>query len=132
MDRELIAAYRFFKEHAGYILGESARCALSLARAERAGESAGLTVQWDDDSEEYQLGDCEDAPPPYVLVAFVLDPRNGRRCLASLGGIGLNSLRDPYRRVVAAELLSEALETLVTEQAAEIQATAHEIMEHQS
>jgi hypothetical protein len=131
MNPEIIAAYRFFREHAGYVVGESARCALALAKAEQAGESAGLAVEWEDDREEYQLGDNETEPPPYVLCAFVRDPRNPRGYyLASLGGIGLNSLRDPYRRVVAAEVMSEALETLATEVAAEIQAHAGEIVEH--
>jgi hypothetical protein len=34
MDRKLVEAFRFFREHAGYVVGQSAVCALSLARAE--------------------------------------------------------------------------------------------------
>ena len=33
LSRDMIRAYRFHREHGGYIVGESARCALDAARA---------------------------------------------------------------------------------------------------
>ena len=35
MTKELIRRYRFFFDHAGYVVGQRAVCALSLARAEQ-------------------------------------------------------------------------------------------------
>jgi hypothetical protein len=120
MDQQFVNAYRFFRANAGGVVGESAKYAIALARAERDGEAAGLTVEWDEDSEPYQLGDYETKPPPYVLCAFVRNPANRRHYLASLGGIGFASdpRRDPYTRVVEAELLDEALDTLQQARAA--------------
>lgn len=105
--RTMAERYRFFYENAGYIVGERALCAYRLAKAEARAEKEGLAVEWEDDIESWQ-GDCE--PPAIHACAFVR--LSERDYLASLGGIGLNSWRDDYVRVVEAELLSEALAEL--------------------
>lgn len=117
--RRLLAAYTFFRENAGGIVGESAATAWALARAEETGRERGLTFVTEDEEEPWD-GDCE--APTYVLWCAVFLPfrRSRGGCLASLGMVGVNSMRDPYLRVVAAELMSEALAVLD----AEDQATA--------
>ncbi len=97
-------AYRFFRENAGYIVGESAVCAMRLARAERAAQDRGWSFDWQWDDEPYELGDGEPEPPNEVLGCVLRDEHG--RALGSLWGIG-----DPspaYVRVVQAELASEA------------------------
>lgn len=81
------------------------RCARELAQAERYAAERGWRFEWENDPDEYQLGDAETTPPNEVLTCVLKDARN--RSLASLGGIG-----DPSRncgRVVEAELACEAL-----------------------
>ena len=123
--------YRFFKENAGYVVGESAKCAYSLARAEELAESAGLTVDWDWDgdsdlswceckgdnetctrcgSRKYSGRECtsldgHDYHDHEVLYAYV---KAGGATLAGLGGI-VDAIGTPYQRVVEAELLAEAI-----------------------
>lgn len=107
----LVDRYTFFREHAGYVVGQSAVCALALARAEKRAEEIGLVCMWRDEIEPWD-GDCE--PPKYCLWGCVwhqLVPGD-RRPLASLGMVGVNSIRDPYLRVCSAELFAEALERL--------------------
>jgi hypothetical protein len=139
MNPALRAAFRFFHEHAGYVEGRKAVTAIALARAELAAEAAGLTVTWTGDDLPWD-GDC---PAPKILAVATVyapgvnpsrvdgrfpyadGPRAGfvrwgdtyrkREVLAQLGGIGLESWRDAYVRVVEAELLCEALETLAEE-----------------
>jgi hypothetical protein len=134
MNYDIRTAFHFFHEHAGYIDGRKAVIAIALARAELAAKTAGLTVTWTDDDLPWD-GDC---PAPRILaVATVYAPgvdpsrvdgrfpyadrtragfvRSGdtyrkREVLAQFGGIGLESWRDAYVRVVEAELLCEALE----------------------
>ncbi len=58
-------AFDFFHAHAGYVVGERAIGAASLARAEsllnRAIDCGVATVQWLDDDEPYDQGDsCSD------------------------------------------------------------------------
>ncbi len=101
---QLIEAYRFFRENAGNIVGESAVCAMRLARAERAAQERGWTFDWQWDDEPYELGDGESDTPTEVLGCVLRDESG--RVLGSLWGIG-----DPspaYVRVVQAELASEA------------------------
>jgi len=106
------AAVEFFYKHAGWSHGPDEtpeqghrRSAERLAKAEAYAEAHGWTVHWQEDPEEYQLGDAETEPPREVLTA-VLKDRSGK-VLESLGGIG-----DPdknYARVVEAELALEAM-----------------------
>lgn len=120
-DRTLESRYRFFRAHAGYRVGFSAADAMTLARAEQAAEDLGLTIEWDDEDMPWD-GDC---PAPTIhVMACVRHPRSGH-VIASLGSIGLESWRDPYVRVVSAELFSEALDTLSDEarEAAELLAS---------
>lgn len=138
----LIDRYRFFRANAGGVVGRSAQRAFELAHAELRAEEMGLTVTWDDDDLPWDA-DCP--APKYLYVATVfrpgstLDPRSvdarfpyidrldgtvGRTpdVLASLGGIGVDSRRDPYLRVVAAELFAEALHVLDDEADARVAA----------
>jgi hypothetical protein len=108
--------FQFFQQHAGGIVGQSALGAIALARAEVRAQDLDLEVTWEDERGEWD-GDC---PPPAVhACAFIVDP-HAKRYLACLGGIGLNSIHDPYVRVVEAELFLEAIETIASEQAAEM------------
>jgi hypothetical protein len=81
------------------------RGARKLAYAEQYAKDHDWRFVWEEDPEEYQLGDAETTPPNEVLTCVLKDARN--RSLTSLGGIGDPS-RD-YGRVVEAELASEAL-----------------------
>lgn len=105
VDPKLKRAYAFFKENAGYVVGRSAEGALALARAEAIASSLGWDVDWEEDPEEYQMGDAEEEPPNEVYNAMLRDEDG--KVIGSLGGIG-----DPsrsYQRVVEAELALEAL-----------------------
>jgi hypothetical protein len=109
MPRDLLSRALFFLKHAGYATPPGrVACALSLARAEARAEAEGIHVQWEDDDFPW---DADEPRPRYVLAAYVRDALTGR-VIASLAGIGLNSLDDTYRRVVEAELASEALDYL--------------------
>lgn len=114
LNAEFIAAYRFFRAHAGGLVGHSAARAFALAKAENRATWKGLTVEWENDDMPWD-GDCE--APKHVLCGFIRDNREGRRYhLASLGGVGVNDSRDPYLRVVAAELCEEAFDALDDEE----------------
>lgn len=121
MNQQLFAAYRFFKAHAGYIVGRSAMGALALAKAERYAELVGYEFAWayDDDAD---LGDhaswCSNAKRDrcfgHECLYAVLRDASGEVC-ASLG-----SIIDPgnaYRRVIEAELALEAMPGNVKESA---------------
>jgi hypothetical protein len=100
--------YLFFRRHAVGGVGHNAVTAMRLARAEERAEDLGLSVQWTEEDHLWD-GDC---PAPEIHVwGCVRHPQTGAT-LASLGGVGLTSWRDPYVRVVEAELLLEAIEAL--------------------
>lgn len=110
-------AYDFFKKHAGMVASlDNTDYAEKLALAEAEAEERGWTVEWEHDiepdvswmdeeqTEDYQGGRME------MLVALLKD-ENGT-VLASLGGIAMDARgvgRNPYGRVVEAELALEAL-----------------------
>jgi hypothetical protein len=123
---KLTPTEKFFYDHAGFGYSSGAdkkqqeaahvQNAKSLARAEAESEKRGWTVEWEHDQDadtswmdpeqldDYQSGRTE------ILSAQLLD-ENGE-VLESLGGIALNarsSTRDPYGRVVEAEMAQEAL-----------------------
>ena len=129
--KTLANRFRFFLEHAGYCTPPGrAVCAMALARAEERAETEGLSVTWEDDDLPWD-GDC---PAPAILQYACVyepcddaDPPYRRSILAGLGGIGLASWRDPYVRVVEAELFSEALDALDAERDAESSEMAREL-----
>jgi hypothetical protein len=122
----LKSRYEFFKAHAGYILGEAAVCAMKLARAEVRAETRGLAVVWEAETEAWD-GDCP--APEELLYGAVFKAedvdeyhgtaKRGARSYAGLGMVGVDSMRDPYLRVCAAELFAEALDGALDEEDAE-------------
>jgi phage/plasmid-like protein (TIGR03299 family) len=136
MNAALRKAFQFFLKHAGYIVGQRAAGALSLARAEQWATDNDLEYVWSDDPDT-DLGDhelwCANArrrqrkysiPPEtrrklvfccehygYQCLLVRPCPDHGTDCkhaevLAALGGI-----LDPdnnYRRIVEAELALDA------------------------
>jgi len=126
LSEDMMGRYRFFLEHAGYCTPPGrAACALALARAEARADDEGLVVVWNGEDIPW---DGDGPPPPIWMWAGVVRaedahqewgcmpaPKRGATYLASLGGIGLNGWRDPYVRVVSAELLAEALDVIDAE-----------------
>lgn len=100
----LYERYRFFRAHAGGIVGESAVCALALARAEERADAIGLEPRFVDSDLSWD-GDC---PAPAILVDGWIEDPSGR-VVASLCSIGVESWSDPYVRVVTAEMFADAL-----------------------
>lgn len=120
-------AFRFHLQHGGYCTPPGrAQCALDLARAEQTARDLNLRVEWQEEDENPLdvFGDDPDTRAQVrriregesdLLFARVPDPTDGSpyAALASLGMIELSrDDRDPYRRVVEAELLSEAVAVL--------------------
>lgn len=113
---QLRSAWRFFQQHAGYSVPPGrAMCALSLARAERAGKEAGLTFVWDHDGND--SSEWSDDPEPWLTWECLCYDAN-EDVVASLCGIDFGRdgtpWNDPYKRVVEAELASEALAAVVS------------------
>lgn len=128
-------AFQFFIDHAGGIVGERAKGAIRLARAEqlleRAVDLGVASVEWrDDDCEPYDPGDSATAEEaaryfgentwtgPFGCVvqcgelyeyAVSSGRESQREHLASLWSIvvGPRGTDDPYCRVVVAELACE-------------------------
>jgi hypothetical protein len=140
MDTTLIKRYRFFREHAGYVVGRSAEGALDLARAERllsdAIDADVARVQWRYDDLPYEHGFLSDEEiaakfesnewtGPFGCVIWIgddlsdfdadsdRDPASWTQN-TSLWGIvvGPRGTGDPYCRVVEAELASELADDL--------------------
>ena len=112
-EQTLERRYKFFRANIGYIVGRSASIAMRLARAEERAENLGLTVEYADEIHDW---DGDGPCPPIHVWACV---RHEGEIIASLGSIGLVSWRDPYVRVVEAELLSEALDWIYNRQEAQ-------------
>ena len=98
--------FGFFKAHAGGVVGESAKGALALSRAEDWANSEGVTFTWEPetDVDDSWMTPEERKRPHEVYVAIARHP-DGR--VASLGNIF-----DPdsaYQRVVNAELAMELM-----------------------
>ena len=88
------------------------RCAVSLAKAEEIGQRLGYQFEWEfDECPDLSWMSDEDREQEHeVLCCRIPDPKNPRYSLASLCGI-----IDPdskYRRVIEAELASEAIAEL--------------------
>jgi hypothetical protein len=107
MTTSLLRAYRFFFANAGYIVGQRAQCALSLARAEQYAQDNDWVADWvGDDDPDLSWMSAEEQRQPHEVLGCVLRDANSN-VLASLWGI-----TDPdnsYMRVVAAELAAESL-----------------------
>jgi hypothetical protein len=101
ISRMLRSRYEFFRQHAGYIVGENAKGALNLARAEAWAWEENLVPVW-----RYEIDEgwvcclCEPDDP----MSF--DPEPGET-LAACGGIETDG--DVLRRVIQGELASEAM-----------------------
>lgn len=113
MNASTIRQFRFFQEHAGYIVGARALCAFNLAKASERAASDGMAFRWEVD-QEIDSSDFSDETPAWELwtcVAYMDDERGDACCVASLCGIDFgrdgNPWNDPYRRVVEAELALE-------------------------
>lgn len=117
-------AVAFFFEHAGYSHAPDEtpeagkiRGALSLARAERHATRKGWYVEWSDDWEvgSHVAGAPEayDVEPDTCEIATLYNRH--RHMLGSLGCV--DDASDDYRRVVAAELASEAIAERVARKA---------------
>lgn len=102
--------YDFFREHGNTWVGHSAETAMRLARAEERAEREEVKVVWEDECEPW---DGEGPAPKYLMWAHVSQAEH----VASLGMIGVNSMRDPYLRVVEAELCANLFD-YITEQTA--------------
>lgn len=107
----------FFYQNAGYSFDPKAetaeqgriRCAVELARAEEYARNLGWEFEWelDQDPDLSWMSDEEREQEHEVLCCRIPDSEKPRYSLASLCGI-----TDPdsnYRRVIEAELASEAL-----------------------
>lgn len=101
--------FRTDGSHAPRALGYPLADALRDARVTYAAESEGLHCRIEPDDLAWD-GDCP--APRHVLYMSVSDPDDPRDILASLGGVGVDSLDDPYLESEAANLYAEALATL--------------------
>ena len=85
------------------------RCARQLAEAEEIGQRLGYIFEWEvDECPDLSWMSDEDREQEHeVLCARIVDPENPRYSLASLCGI--TDADSNYRRVIEAELASEAI-----------------------
>ena len=109
----------FFWRHGGYSfdpLTETPeqgrkRCAINSADDESRGRAAGFSFEWQIDS-DIDSSEWDDSPDPWSTWNCVCHDSSGR-VVSSLSGIdfGRNGepWGDPYRRVVEADLASDAL-----------------------
>lgn len=108
--------FKFFRDNAGYVVGERAQNAIALSRAENTAQERDWYVIWEPDDIEYDdaLGDhaywCNDErakrPHTHEIVTAILKDAD-YHYLTSLGGV-----IDPtanYERVIEAELAIECL-----------------------
>ncbi len=113
---------RFFYNESGYSYNPKTetreqgrmRGAKALAKAEAHAKDVGYIFEWgydDVDSSEWS-----DETPPYAQWICIVRDANGE-VLASLGGIDFGRdgepWGDPYKRVVEAELASEAIDASI-------------------
>jgi hypothetical protein len=113
MTKQLRDAYRFFREHAGYIVGRRALGAYALAKAEQYAALVGYEIVWEYDYDA-ELGEhelwCSDAARGRC---------KGHECLSAVlrdvcGEVraSLGSIIEPdanHRRLIEAELALEAM-----------------------
>lgn len=103
-------AVKFFRDHAGYVVGQRLLGALKLANAEREAMARGWYVEWEDETYAPDFDDPEivqqinEGVMPWQC-AILYDAKG--ELLDSLGGIA--GADHDYRRVVVAELALSAL-----------------------
>lgn len=103
--QRLLKTMRFFRRHGGGVVGEAAKGALDLTRAEAAAKRKGWVYEYPPEQERYE--DVYGMPDPGgEWITVVLRSRKGT-VLASLGFVDARD--SAYVRVVEAELASEAL-----------------------
>lgn len=114
MDRRLIERYRFFRKHAGYVVGKCAGGALELAKAETIGERSPLVrFEWAPD-------DLTDGPeswgwPEKDVKRFYQSDHSVEACTLYIDNepteslFGIWDADSNYRRVIEAELLTQYL-----------------------
>lgn len=102
--------FKFFFENAGYIVGERAKGALDLARAERYAFDSGFRFEWTDDEDPDRSWE-EDAgykgPGEYLCCRLI---RVCPHCNVESTAASLCGIVDPddnYRRIIEAELAAE-------------------------
>jgi hypothetical protein len=109
--------FQFFRDNAGYIVGERALGALRLAQAEQYAQVNGWEFEWTNDFDGCIGCDCNSESCPcstgefHEVYVAVLRDEDGH-VLASLGGICQPESDPAYRRVVNAELALEALSAM--------------------
>jgi hypothetical protein len=118
--KQLTTDQFFFFQHAGYSYNpktETAeqgrlRCAVELAKSEEYARNLGWEFEWewDSDPDLSWMSDEEREQDHEVLCCRIPDPENTRYSLASLCGI--TDANSKYRRVIEAELASEAIAEL--------------------
>jgi hypothetical protein len=109
-----MTSVEFFERHAGFSYGAGEtpeqgrhRCAIELTRAEEWAQVARVQFDWFDD---WAIGSHVEE-----FDAYDEEPKNCETCVARLGSTVLASLGciddadEHYRRVIEAELASEAL-----------------------
>jgi hypothetical protein len=113
------SAIRFFYSNAGYSYDPKTetrnqgrwRCARSLAKAEQEAKQRGFEFQWQDDwtiADHVKEFDTYTEQPSTCETCLCLDEQGN--VLASLGCI--DDASNAYRRVIEAELASEAIHTI--------------------
>lgn len=103
--RALLQAFRFFSANACYIVGENARGALALARAEAHAQANDWYYEWVYDVDA-DLSWLEEGQTVDEVLGCILKDSQGN-VYGSLWGI-TDPDRD-YRRVIEAELALDAL-----------------------
>ncbi len=116
----LYRAFKFFRAHAGYSVPPGrAQCALSLARAEQYARDNEWEYEWEYEQENLVdvLGEPDPVNGPFYdptndFVHCALFDSEHKHVLGSLGMIEESKdtrERNDYRRVIEAELASEAM-----------------------
>jgi hypothetical protein len=104
-------AYRFFRQHAGGVVGRNAVVAWQLTLAEEWAETHAVSYRWEEEEEKdlswCDCGQCENHEVLYVVLEAACPGCDQPEVLASLGNI-VDSSRE-YGRVIEAELACEAM-----------------------
>jgi hypothetical protein len=112
VSQRLRDGFRFHLENGGTVSGQRAACALRSARAEIAARAEGIEFIWEDDCDDWKERQEYEEDTGYKVqrseCCRAVDTDGNT--LASLCGIW--DAGDDYKRVVEADLASEALDTI--------------------